>query len=310
VEFSLTRKQLNKKKAEQAARSQGAVPPGQVGGSDPTGQPGVPSSGIDPLTGLPLGYDPPIPVVGQGPGSEFFSSPSGSGLLGRGASPDPAGWGSPQGFASPPPPPGVAPQAPPPPPGFQPSPPTYAPPPPPPGFQPSPPTYAPMPPPPGFQASLPASHPSSAPAFSPSVPVAVPATPEFGFSSMPNTAPSPPQFGSGYPQAMAPETASLGSRYGARGKTSATQSIGVALVRRYAGAVLFVVVAVLLIMYLPSLRHTKASSGLAPSPSVHRALSSDAGATRVTGAVDRASSSASGWITAGAGVSDVSASYG
>jgi len=72
--------------------------------------------------------------------------------------------------------------------------------------------------------------------------------------------------------------------------------------RRYAGFVLFVLIAILLVEFLPSLRHSSTTpSGLGPAPAVPAAP---------TAPTAPGTSGTSGWVTTGAGVTAVTVSYG
>ncbi len=232
MEFALTRKQLNKKREKEQALT-GQPAPAAPGMSPPPAGGGGP--GVDPVTGLPAGYDPLAPAAPAGAGSDFFTS--NAGVLGR----------QPGSTLSPPPDgPGFAP-APPPSPGFG-------------SFAPSPTVGPPVPP--TFATPAPPS------LLEPARPVT------------PSTVPPPPApLATGLIEGDRPKGADLAR----------------VLVRRYAGFVLFVVIAILLMAFLPSLRHSPSSpSGLGPVRTVTPAFATPA--------------PTAGW-TSGPGVRSVSTSY-
>ncbi len=301
MEFALTRKQLNKKKAEQAAQaaSAAALPqPTEVAGFPASGQ-----AGVGPQAVTPVSYEPTLPAGDQA-GSDFFTS-GGSGVFQGGASQPSAAVGSliPEGFGVVPPaaPPSTTP---PPPPGFDLTAATAPAAPLPPGFRPSNPVASP-PPPPGFDLTA-----STAPAaplppgFRPSNPAA-------------SSPPPPPGFDLTAVPAASVEQAGAGGAVLARSQTLASSvprlldgprprggDLVPVLAKRYVGAVLFVVVAVLLILFLPSLRHSGTTpSGMAPATQVPRAGLS-------TGRVPTGpSASGTGWVDGGAAATGVSASF-
>jgi hypothetical protein len=332
MEFALTRKQLNKKKAEQAAQaaSAAALPqPTEVAGFPASGQ-----AGVGPQAVTPVSYEPTLPAGDQA-GSDFFTS-GGSGVFQGGASQPSAAVGSliPEGFGVVPPaaPPSTTP---PPPPGFDLTAATAPAAPLPPGFRPSNPVASP-PPPPGFDLTA-ATAPAAPlpPGFRPSNPVASPPPPP-GFDLTASTAPAaplPPGFRPSNPAASSPppppgfdltavpaasvEQAGAGGAVLARSQTLASSvprlldgprprggDLVPVLAKRYVGAVLFVVVAVLLILFLPSLRHSGTTpSGMAPATQVPRAGLS-------TGRVPTGpSASGTGWVDGGAAATGVSASF-
>lgn len=251
MEFALTRKQLNKKREkEQAAGAPAPVdaPPAAPGAAPPAP---ASTSGVDPVTGLPVGYDPPAPTLSPGAGSEFFTS--NAGVLGR--QPPPAAAPAP----APAPGPGFATfEAPPPPPA-------------PPGAAPSfdtllPPSFATSPPP----------APAPAPAPAGAAPVVAPPPP----------APAPVAV-------RAPQRAADALIVGDRPRGGELVAV---VVRRYAGFILFLLIAIALVALVPSLRHSNSSpSGLGPVPTVGPSAAA-------------APTAGPGW-TAGAGVVAVSVSY-
>jgi len=222
MEFALTRKQLNKKREkEQATATPGQPAPAAVrdllsaGGRGPA---------VDPVTGLPAGYDPPR-AVSTAPGSEFFTS--GTGVLGR--QPSPPG---------PPPSPGLGSVA-------------------------------------------------APPAAGPPMDTLVPPTSATPTPPVVHDHPGPPAM---VPRPSASPTVGL-----IEGDRPKGADLARMLVRRYAGFVLFILIAILLMVYLPSLRHSTSSpSGLRPVPTVTPASASPV--------------STGGW-TAGPGTVSVTTSY-
>jgi len=259
MDFALTRKQLNKKREKDQAAASGQAPPAAPAAPAPA-PPGTGSSpGVDPMTGLPAGYDPPAPTLSPGAGSEFFTS--NAGVLGRQPAP----------VVSPPPAPDTFGQAPPPAPAFA-------------DLVAAPP--APM---------APAPAPAAAPAFDALLP------PSFGTPPQPAVVAPAGQPAvvapAGQPPVAAaapaprPAPPAVGLIVGERPKGA---DLAMLVLKRYAGFVLFIVIAILLVAFLPSLRHSSTSpSGLGPVTTV-----APAAAPTVTG----------GW-SAGAGVVSVTTSY-
>jgi len=260
MEFALTRKQLKKKQEAQSAATQ-AGDPASAAPAAPLAVGAPAGPGVDPVTGLPSGYDaptPPTPVQAPPPaptsappapasGSAFFTS--GGDVLGRQAPPAAGVAPVTDGpLSTPPPPPSFAPLPPEPVAGSFGSSPLHA-------VTPQAPPPPPPPPPPAG--------------------IAVPADPTL----------SP--HGPGHTR----QVVGLIDGPRPRGAELATM-----LVKRYGGFVLLLVIAILLVEFLPSLRHsTTTPSGLGPSHAVAPASS--------------VASPDPGWISTGAGVLSVTASY-
>ncbi|MGO9029231.1 MAG: hypothetical protein ACLQOZ_11460 [Acidimicrobiales bacterium] len=225
MDFALSRKQLNKKRAQE--QNAGAPTPPSPAAMAPPPAPAGPSAGVDPLTGLPAAYDPPAAPRSQPTGSEFFTS--GAPVLGRQPEPVAAPL-IPDTFGQP------APAGP----------------------------LAPI----GGNGSTP------------------PAT-TFDLGSAVITAPAP---------MVAPPAAHSKAPSLVEGPRPRGSQLAVTIIRRYAGLVLFLVVAILLIEFLPSLRHSPTSpSGIGPVPAVAHVTASSSGGN--------------GWVASGAGVVGVGTSY-